>query len=195
MKKITTLFKKDPENLGLVINEINPENEWALKYGKPSRKWDGTACAIIKDELYKRYDSKINKKTGKRKPLPEGAIPCQEPDVITGHWPHWVKCDRNNPGDKYHFEAFDRFLEDDGYDCEGTYELCGEKIQGNPEKIRGHVLIAHGTQSLKGQFETSFDGIKEYLSDPKNDIEGIVFDHFWDDRMCKIRKSDFGIKR
>ena len=36
---------------------------------------------------------------------------------------------------------------------------------------------------------------KDYLSDISNDIEGIVFHHKFDDRMCKLRKSDFGIKR
>ena len=30
MKKISTLYKKNPENLGKVINEINPENEWVF---------------------------------------------------------------------------------------------------------------------------------------------------------------------
>lgn len=28
MRKISTLYKKDPNDLGRVINEINPENEW-----------------------------------------------------------------------------------------------------------------------------------------------------------------------
>jgi len=47
MKKITTLFKKDPNDLGRVINEINPENVWALHpiEATPTRKYDGTACA------------------------------------------------------------------------------------------------------------------------------------------------------
>ena len=30
MKKLSTLFKKDPNNLGRVINEANPENEWVF---------------------------------------------------------------------------------------------------------------------------------------------------------------------
>ena len=62
MKKISTLFKKNPENLGLVINEINPENQWVFDgEGMPTRKFDGTACAIIDGELYKRYDVKKGK--------------------------------------------------------------------------------------------------------------------------------------
>lgn len=96
MIKITTLFKKDPNNLALVINEVNPGNEWVLNgEGVATRKFDGTACAMIEGELYKRYDVK------KGKSVPVGAIPCQDPDEITGHWPHWVKCDRSKPEDKY----------------------------------------------------------------------------------------------
>jgi hypothetical protein len=182
MKKIPTLFKKDPQNLRLVINEIDPQNDWVYTPAAiPTRKFDGTAAAVINGDLYKRYDVK------KSKPTPPGAIPCQEPDAVTGHWPHWVKCDRNNPADKYYFDAV--MPEEDG-----TYELCGEKVQGNPERIAGHVLIRHGNFILDIA-EFSFDSIKEYLSNPENDIEGIVFHNIYDGRMCKIRKSDFGFKR
>lgn len=192
MKKISTLFKKDPNNLGRVINEINPENKWVYASGIPTRKFDGTACCIIAGELYKRYDIKKNKKTGEFKNVPENSISCQSPDQITGHWPHWLKCNRNNPADKYHFEAFDKLKNK----VDGTYELCGEKIQGNPENIVGHELIKHGQEILIDLEDFSFDSIKEYLSNPANNIEGIVFHnkkHI--PAMCKIRKSDFGVKR
>lgn len=188
MKKMSTLFEKDPTDLGRVIDCVREENMWV--YGKdvsPTRKFDGTACAIIEGELYKRYDSKINKKTGKRKTPPEGAIPCQEPDEITGHWPHWIKCDRNDRADKYHFEAFDTAA----YTKDGTYELVGPKINGNNEMLNDHFLIPHGKRILPIN-DYSFISIKSFLS--KENIEGIVF-HHKDGRMCKIRKSDFGIKR
>ncbi len=186
MKKISTLFKKNPENLGRVTSEINPENQWVFDgFGIPTRKFDGTAMAIIDGLLYKRYDVK------KGKDVPTNAIPCQEPDNITGHHPHWILCDRINPADKWAFIAFD-LLEDKK---DGTYELCGEKIQGNPENIQGHQLIPHGIEILSIT-DFSFDSIKEYLSNPEIDIEGIVFHHKENkDLMCKIRKSDFGIKR
>lgn len=183
MIKITTLFKKDQNDLGKVVNEVDHENSWVYESGIPTRKFDGTSCAIIGGELYKRYDVKNGKS------VPDGAIPCQEPDAITGHWPHWIKCDRNDPSCKYHFQAFDlEPLED------GTYELCGEKVQGNPEKIDGHKLVKHGGEILSIS-DFSFDSIKEYLSGDI-DIEGIVFhDKNGSGKMCKIRKSDFGIKR
>jgi len=182
MKKLSTLFKKNPENLGRVINEINPENEWALKFGIATRKFDGTSCAIIKGELYKRFDLK------KGRVLPPNAIPCQEPDEITGHHPYWIKCDRNDNSNKWHFVAFDELENKE----DGTYELCGEKVQGNPENIEGHKLIKHGIEKLD-LINFDFDRIKHFLT--VTNIEGIVFHHLTDSRMCKIRKSDFGIRR
>lgn len=197
MKKISTLYKKDPNDLSKVINEINPENEWVFTEGGiPTRKYDGTSTAIFDGQLYKRYDYKIDittKKYKKKTPKQED-IPCQEPDYITGHHPHWVICDRNNSADKYHFEAFDRLCSELPLELlDGTYELCGEKIQGNPENIIGHELIPHGDKILFDCNDFSFDGLKDYLS--THNIEGIVFHHKSDGRMCKIRKTDFGIKR
>ena len=193
MKKISTLYRKDPRDLSRVINEVAPENQWVIDgEGIPTRKYDGTATAIIDGELYKRYDVKHGKK------VPLNAIPCQEPDEITGHWPHWIKCEREDNSNKYHFEAFDKLV--CGLDLrlkmlDGTYELCGEKIQSNPEHISGVELILHGTYILHDCIDFSFKGLREYLSNPNLDIEGIVFHHKTDGRMCKIRKCDFGIKR
>jgi hypothetical protein len=196
MKKISTLFKKDPNDLGKVINEINPENQWVFDgKGIATRKFDGTATAIINGELYKRYDVK------KGRQVPDGAIPCQEADVITGHHPHWLKCDRSKNEDKYFFEGFDSLIREsivtsnfDPNKFDGTYELCGNKVQGNPEKIQGHKLVKHGCEVLQLP-SLDFEGLRTYLSDASNDIEGIVFHHKSDGRMCKLRKSDFGVKR
>jgi hypothetical protein len=188
MKKISTLFKKNPENLGLVINEINPENQWVFDGdGIPTRKYDGTSTAIINGEIYKRYDVK------KGRQVPEGAIPCQEADLITGHHPHWLKCSHDKNEDKYFFEGYNSLSELGKFE-DGTYELIGEKVQGNPEKIQGHHLVKHGAKVLQGLINPmTFENLKEYLE--KVDIEGIVFHNKYDGRMCKLRKSDFGIKR
>ena len=136
--------------------------------------------------MYKRFD--LNK--GRKLPNTV-CIPCQEADKITGHHPHWVLCDRNDSSNKYHFEAFDKQIR--SLNPNATYELCGEKVQGNPEKINGHILIEHGSEILEiGNF--SFDSVKSFLR-CYDDIEGIVFHDIVSDKMCKIRKSDFGIKR
>lgn len=124
----------------------------------------------------------------KGRQIPDGAIACQEADLITRHHPHWLKCDRSKNEDKYFFEAYDM----KEVWCDGTFELCGEKIQGNPENIKGHILIIHAMFYLRLEDRT-FEYLKNYLE--KEDIEGIVFHHKKDGRMCKLRKSDFGIKR
>lgn len=188
MKKISTLFKKDINDLSKVTNEINPENQWVFDGNFiATQKFDGTATAIIDGQLYKRYDAKLVLGKYKR-PIPIGAIPCQEADIHTGHHPHWVLCNRELKEDKYFFEAFDKL--DNPID--GTYELCGDKVQGNKERIVGHELIKHGSVVLECP-TLDYDSLKEYLQ--HTDIEGIVFHSTTDDRMCKIRKVDFGIKR
>lgn len=185
MKKISTLFRKDPADLSRVINIINPENKWVFDgEGMATRKFDGTSVAIINGQLYKRYDVK------KGREIPAGAIACQEADALSGHHPHWVKCLRGTPEDKYFFEAFD-VLENK---TDGTYELCGPKVQGNPERLEKQELIKHGAEILALP-ALEFDALKAFLADPANDIEGIVFHHRSDGRMCKLRKTDFGIKR
>ena len=191
MKKISTLYKKDPSDLGRIINEINPENQWVFEgEAIATRKFDGTSTAIINGELYKRYDVK------KGRQIPEGAIPCQEADMITGHHPHWLICDVNKQEDKYFFEGLRQTLKNMSLSIlpDGTYELVGEKVQNNPERITGHLLVRHGIETID-LLSLDFEYLKEYLSNPDNDIEGIVFHHKSDNRMCKLRKSDFGIKR
>lgn len=178
MKKISTLFAKNPNDLARVTDKINIENKWVIE-GKAiaTRKFDGTSAAIIGGEIFKRFDAK------KGRTIPAGAIPCQEADPISGHHPHWLKCERSKSEDKHFFEAFDQ-LENK---IDGTYELCGPKVQGNPEKFERHG------EEILDFVSLNFDDLENFLSE--NDIEGIVFHHISDGRMCKLRKSDFGIKR
>lgn len=153
--------------------------EWVLDgEGVATVKIDGSCCAVINGEFYRRYDAKQGK------PVPEGAIPCCDPDPITGHWPHWLLVKESDPTDKWHVEAFKRAenLSD------GTYEIVGPHFAGNPYHLENDVLIKHGTEVL--DVIRSFEGIKKYLTD--HVIEGIVF---WknDEPLCKIKRSDFGL--
>lgn len=182
MEKIISLFQRNYDGDRLVRNEVVPGAEWVLEgQGKPTRKWDGTCCMVKDKVLYKRYDAK------KGKEPPEGFVPAQDPDPVTGHWPGWVKVG-DGPEDQYHRESYggDEYSLDDG-----TYELCGPKIQGNPEKLSVHLLIAHGHHDIQGNPRT-FDEIKAFFQ--SNDVEGIVW-HHPDGRMVKIKAKDFGIKR
>lgn len=184
MKKIPTLFERIYENHKIVgiTDKITPGCEEAFLKGEATVKFDGSCCAVINGEFYKRYDCK------KGKIPPEGAIPCCDPDPITGHWPHWVKVDPENPADKWFYTAYihsdSQFLQD------GTYEACGPHFQKNPYGLYCDQLIKHGSIILI-DVNRDFESIKEYLEN--NKIEGIVF---WlnDEPVCKIKRSDFGFK-
>jgi hypothetical protein len=175
MKKIISLFVRDYDGNRLVRDEIVSGAEWVIHGdGVATRKYDGTCCMVKDGKLYKRYDVKNGRVA------PSNFIPAQDPDKVTGHWPGWVPVGAGNE-DKWHREAFK------GNETDGTYELCGPQVQGNPEGFETHVLIQHGKTILEDA-PRSYEGIKTYL-ESKN-IEGIVWHHN-DGRMVKIKKKDF----
>lgn len=187
MNKIITLFLRNYDGDHLVRNEVTPGAEWVINgEGTPTRKIDGTCCMFQDSTLYKRYDAK------KGKTPPEDFTPAQpKPDPITGHWPGWVFVKKSDPANRYHIEAFERLIDPQN----GTYELVGPKIQGNPEKFDHHYLIPHNGTTLlleNRNVPRDFEGLKNYLY--INNIEGIVW-HHPDGRMVKIKKKDFGFKR
>lgn len=183
MKKIPTLFERVFENRKIVgiTDKVTFGFEWVLAgEGEATVKIDGSCCAIIGGELYKRYDAKKG-----RKP-PAGAIPCCDPDQVTGHHPHWVMCDASNPADKWFISAFESRV---GLIRDGTYEAVGPHFQGNPYKLGFDGLEPHGAKVIS--VDRTFEGIKQYLTE--HEIEGIVF---WKDGepQCKIKRTDFGLK-
>ena len=154
----------------------------------PRIKLDGTACAIIKGKLYKRYDCKLDKK-GYRKTHPEGWKHCEpNPDLITGHWPGWAPV---TDADKYHREAWDNCWISDSKE-DGTYELIGSKIQGNPYDMKDfHALVQHNLcRMIELTMPMTYHSLKADLT--KLDEEGIVF-HGPDGQFFKLRRKDFGL--
>lgn len=189
MVKIISLFKRDYEGTRLVYDELVPGAEWVANgEGRPTHKWDGTSCMVREDGLlYKRYDAKHGKTP------PEDFVPAiPEPDPNTGHWPGWLAVG-DGPEDKWFREAW--AAECDHYECPfisgQTYELCGPKVQGNPEGLDSHVLIPHGKGTLV-DCPREYSAFKSYFE--RVNIEGIVWHHA-DGRMVKIKAKDFGIRR
>ena len=215
MRKIPTLFKKKYNDNGKYLGvipewnvELDPNKFYAITV-----KWDGTACAIIDGELYKRYDVKPGKK------IPDGAIMCQPYDKDAKHNPCWVKCDRNNPSDKWHWVAFDKGC---AYDApisrksypldDGTYELVGKHIQNNPYRIDNEILIPHGKYlvhlcKLATSPQIEFDIFANNFIKVKFIGEGIVLwstyntapvrlseDVILDKPVAKLRRKDFGYR-
>ncbi len=179
MKKVISLFKRDYEGNRQVINETVPGAEWVTKgEGWATVKIDGTSCLVRDGRLFKRYDAKQG-----RTP-PAGFEPAQDPDLVTGHWPGWLPVG-DGPEDKWHREAV-RLNQ-----TEGTFELIGPKVQGNPYKLTEHQLVKHGEWTFEEEPPRTFDALKEWFID--NKVEGIVW-HRADGEMVKIKRRDFGLK-
>lgn len=184
MKKIISLFQRNYDGNRQVRDEVVPGAEWVISgEGKATRKFDGTCCMIRDGKLFRRYEASED-----RQP-PSGFIleerkeqkDIKGRDVIKLYG--WVPVGEG-PADQYHREAFVPGLLD------GTYELCGPKVQGNPEHFNSHVLVPHRAEVI--ETPRTFEELKTWLAN--KDIEGIVW-HHPDGRMVKIKKKDFGFKR
>lgn len=173
------MFERDwDNNPKYVINQIHKDCGWVVKgEGVATRKLDGTCCMIRSGKLYKRQECKVIKDNFEEIDF----------DPKTGKRIGWIEvC--NGPEDKWHSEGFNNLLIKE----DGTYELVGPRIQGNPEKYNQHTLVPHKVLTLEHQPPRDFEGLKNYLAD--KDIEGIVF-HHPDGRYAKIKKRDFGYER
>ncbi len=192
MRKIPTLFVRDPANPSRVTPEVAPGCEWVLAgEGRATRKLDGTACTFVGGHLHKRREVKPG-----QAPPPGFVVAGEENGKTQG----WVPVG-DGPEDTAHREALEhieltaagrRTAERGGWEPDDpTFELLGPKVQRNPEGIADHRLYTHGAWSLPDAPRT-FAELDGYLAE--QDIEGIVF-HHPDGRMAKIKGRDFGHAR
>lgn len=180
MKKMPMIFTRNPSDMNEVLQEENPLCKWVFSgEGIAKRKYDGTCCLIDKGFLFKRREVK------KGKPIPEYFVHVGH-DPITNKIMGWLPVDFTDKENQWHIEAFHHGLTD------GTYELIGPKVQGNPENYNVHTLIKHSEVESYDNVPREFMALKEWIKD--KDIEGLVFYHPNGD-MAKIRKGDFNLKR
>lgn len=187
MKKIPTIFMRDWEGtLGpparYVTREPHPDATWVfVGEGVATQKLDGTSCLVRDGVLYKRHEVRPDKN------IPDG-FEQVEADPGTGKIIGWVPVG-DGPEDKWHREALantEVILPD------GTYELIGPKVQGNPEGETEHLLIPHEMATVLVDAPTDYDGLRKYLDG--GGIEGIVW-HHPNGGMAKIKSKDFGVSR
>ena len=190
MKKIPTLFKRN-EGSGPrhVYDEATPGTEWVFAgEGVATRKFDGTCCRVHGGKLWKRHTIKYTP----QHPQPPLDYPAEfvndgDQAAGSGKCEGWMPVG-DGPEAQWHREAWEYPSE---FFLDGTYELVGPKVQGNPEGFAAHRLVPHGAEELAG-VHPDFESLRAYLTE--HDIEGIVW-HHPDGRMAKIKGKDFGIKR
>lgn len=204
MRKIPTIYVRDWEGtLGpparFVLDEEHPDCDWVFAgEGVATRKLDGTCCLVRDHVLYRRHEVKVDKRTGELRSTPENFEEL-ETDEATGAKVGWVPVG-DGPEDKHHRRAFEELSKLVGWTAgganvrDGTFELVGPSINGNPELYETNRLIRHDDPSLKldTAVPTAHSTLGGWLGD--YDIEGIVWQHP-DGRMAKIKGRDFGIER
>lgn len=180
MKKTPTIFKRNTKDMSAVLPERHEDCDWVFNgEGVATRKYDGTCCLIKEGKLFKRREIKKGKKA------PDDFV-LADHDEITGKTVGWVPVNLESKEDQWHAEAFAGGLSD------GTYELLGPKIQGNPEGYEKHTLLKHSEAETYLNAPREYEALASWLKD-KN-IEGVVY-HHPDGRMAKIKKRDFGQNR
>jgi len=183
VQKIPTIFLRDPDALKHVTDQPNPACGWVFDgAGAPTRKYDGT-CVLFDGA---RWWARREVRPGKTPPPNYRPV---ETDPNTGKTVGWEPVEQSAFA-KYHMEA----LAGDLSVVDGTYELVGPKVNGNPEQVGRHLLVRHGYQtSADDDALTSlvrdFAGFRSWLLAHPT-WEGIVF-HHPDGRMAKIKRRDF----
>jgi hypothetical protein len=192
MQKIPTVFRRNPDDMKHVLDEVNPGCEWVLAgEGVPTRKYDGT-CVMLDDRgWWARREVKPGKAT------PDNYRPV-ETDEVTGKTVGWEPVDQSA-----YAKAFrDAFENDPRYEGlrggygHGTYELVGPKVNGNPDDYARNTLVPHADAEL---LDLSDDGPGPYTADEVRQMvehvgregwEGIVW-HHPDGRMAKLKVRDY----
>lgn len=177
MKKIPTLFVRDDTDRSKVLPRVTPGCEWVLAgEGTATRKYDGV-CVMHDGE---RWWARREVKAGKN--APPGFVLAQH-DAVTGRSVGWEPVEQSSFA-KFHTEALAR----EQRTAAGTYELCGPRINANPEGFPDHVLVSHGAVAFDAPRD--FDGLRAWLSNHRH--EGIVW-HHPDGRMAKLKRRDFAL--
>lgn len=197
MRKIPTLFKRDPDDMRHVLPEVTPDCEWVLAgEGVATRKYDGTCVRLTKDGL---WWARREVKPGKTPPA--NFVP-EQLDEVTGKTVGWEPAEQS---------GFYRWLQDalaqgatgylsvpqsiDPTPPPGSYELLGPKINRNTDclSIGYHILVMHGYEAYDDRVELAeaprdFAGLREWMLATR--FEGIVW-HHPDGRMAKLKARDF----
>ena len=187
MPKLESPFKRIMiDGYYVVIDQIVPGYEWVFNDDSVMaiEKLDGTNVSILVE------DGQVKAIFNRTERIPFFNKGKQH--IVLGVMESWNRGMIDVLGDGQHFG-----------------ELIGEKVNGNPYKIQGHLWVPFSTYARKhlrynswGKYPKTFDAISEWFEKDifslwlrqKNGVvefpEGLVFTHP-DGRMAKLRRDMF----
>lgn len=186
MRKIPTILKRDPSDLSRVTDTPNPACQWVFNgEGVATRKYDGTCVLIRGGTMLTRREVK----PGKAQPDRYEPI---ETDPVTGKTVGWEPYEQSGYRDVLIAAATGP------RECnhDGTYELCGPKINRNREGFDSHVLVCHTHAAHLPEPGPGYgaprtvDQVRATVHDAADyGAEGAVW-HHPDGRMGKLKARD-----
>lgn len=187
-RKMTALFEIDRAN-HIGTDVVNEKSAWVFtEPAVATVKRDGTGVLVSSEG-----EILIRRSVKKGKRVPDG-FRLAEIDPFTGHMFGVEPVSQS---------GFKKMMEEAmlsvGVGLEpGTYELCGPKINGNPEGFNKHILIRHGSEELATipdmrtvAPDDAYPLLKElFVGFKARGVEGVVW---WgaDDKRVKLRAKDF----
>jgi len=188
MKKIPTIFMPDLRIPGRVYNAVTPECQWVFDrnengdpIGSVKRKYDGRCFCIHDSKLWERKDIP----NGETLPDLWRLIKCDDIYQCTRLW---EPVDTEDPRNGDAVGALRRLCTPD----EGTYELIGPLVRGNPENVSMSVFVRHDHVPSYFIPSRNFDSIRLALK--FNNVYGFIFTHP-DGRKAKINRTHYGLDR
>jgi hypothetical protein len=203
MKKIPTMFERNPVNMSEVLMAKNPEATWLFDPSVPriaTVKKDGTNVLVVSEELegggYAYGLKKRKNPSRKEKKAAEAAgRPAPEPT--------YVFASSDDPQDKHIYRAFESHFLNYGLPFDGAgewpAEALGFKIQGGVEGDEYRLYfftvepqIIADPMSPEQTTQEAYQSIEYALA--LREIEGIVWQATdGSGRMAKIKRRDFGL--
>lgn len=183
MKKIPSLYTRDPEDMARVTRTVHERCQWVIDgEGVATVKWDGTCVRLDETgQWWTRHQVKPGKTT------PDQYIPIEH-DPVTGRTQGWIPAETSG-----YFKFLTEAIGDIKW-APGTYELIGPRIGANPHQLTAaHQLMAHGKTPLL-DVPTEYDALASWLRDANSRggyLEGIVWHHSDGVRLSKIKTKDF----
>lgn len=183
MRKIPTLFERDWEgDRRYVLPQVTAGCEWVINgEGVPTRKYDGTCVMFDGDRWWARREVKEGRQ------VPAGFV-VLEVDPVTSAAAGWEPVGQSAFA-KVHAAVLARFDPDLCAWRPGTYELCGPKVNGNPEGFALDNLVIHEDAMRLKDVPRDFDGLAAWLH--AHPYEGIVWHGGPGGAMAKVKRRDF----
>jgi hypothetical protein len=172
-----------------VVDTVTEGCEWVLAgEGVATRKFDGACAMVLGGVLWKRRELKDGQV------VPDDFVQVDHDERTLKRF-GWVRVDPVEPEDRWFRDAVRPHLVGSCGLPDGTYELVGPKVNGNPERFESHRLIRHGmtmVMTTVSAIPLHFEGLRAFMADVEH--EGIVWWRDPCDPHCdkaKLKRRDF----